>query len=197
MYSFKIKEAEEAISEYLRRHPNSKVAGKALDGDCAAMMELYEKICGPEEFDGGPTDEALSIIFEAYNRKYPPAMIRLAQVEMCDDIKYWPEGAMILMEAYKLGSQDAMTQLKNGWHNSVIDIEAQYKGGEQINQYEEFILAFYYYYGISTSKNETLALRLLQSSAKQGCAEAANMLRSIQNGHGDGEAINEMPCDKE
>jgi len=197
MYSFKIKEAEEAISEYLRRHPNSKVAGKALDGDCAAMMELYEKLCGSREFDGGPVGEALSIIYEAYNRKYPPAMIRLAQVEMCDDIKYWPEGVMVLMEAYKLGSQDAMTQLKNEWHNSVMDIETQYRGGEQINQYEEFILAFYYYYGISTPKNEALALRLLQSSTKQGCAEAANMLRNIQIGHDDGEAINEMPCDIE
>ena len=196
MYSFKIEEAEEAIKAYLRKHPNSKVADRALNGDCAAMMELYEKLCGPEEFDGGPTDEALSIIYEAYNRKYPPAMIRFAQIEMCDDVKYWPEGAMTLMEAYKLGSQDAMTQLKNDWHNSVMDIEAQYRGGEQINQYEEFILAFYYYYGISTSKNEALALRLLQSSAKQGCAEAANMLRSIQNGHDGGEAIDDMPCDK-
>ena len=88
MYSFKIEEAEEAIKAYLRKHPNSKAAGKALNGDCAAMMELYEKLCGQQEFDGGPADEALSIIYEAYNRHYPPAMIRLAQVEMCDDIKY-------------------------------------------------------------------------------------------------------------
>ena len=157
MYSFKIEEAEEAIKAYLRKHPNSKAAGKALNGDCAAMMELYEKLCGPQEFDGGPADEALSIIYEAYNRKYPPAMIRLAQVEMCDDIKYWPEGTMTLMEAYKLGSQEAMIQLKNDWHNSVKDIDAQRKVGDRLNKYEEFVLAFYYYYEIEVEKNEALA----------------------------------------
>ena len=180
MYTFKIKDAEVAIRAYLRKHPSSKVAGNALNGDCATMMEIYEKLCGPQEFDGGPTDEALSIIYEAYNRQYPPAMIRLAQVEMCDDIKYWPEGVMTLMEAYKLGSQEAMAQLKNDWHNSVKDIDAQRKVGDRLNEYEEFVLAFYYHYGIEVEKNEALALNLFKSSAKQGCDEAKKMLPSIQ-----------------
>ena len=179
MYTFKIKEAEDSIREYLRRYPNSKVAEKALNGDCAAMMELYERLCGSQEFDGGPADEALSIINEAYNRNYPPAMIRLAQVEMCDDIKYWPEGAMILMEAYKLGSQEAMAQLKSDWHNSVKDIDAQRKVGDSLNKYEEFVLAFYYHYGIEVEKNEALALNLFKSSVKQGCDEAGKMLKDI------------------
>lgn len=179
MYSFKIKEAEEIIKEYLRRHPNSKVAVKALDGDCCAMMELYEKLCGSQEFDGGPTEESLSIINEAYNRKYPPAMIRLAQIEMCEDIKYWPEGAVLLMEAYKLGSQEAIIQLKNDWHNSVKDIDAQRKVGDRLNKYEEFVLAFYYYYGIEVEKDESLALHLFQSSVKQGCEEAEIFLREV------------------
>ena len=181
MYSFKIEEAEDAIRGYLRKHPNSKVADRALSGDCAAMMELYEKLCGPEEFDGGPTDEASSIIYEAYNRKYPPAMIRLAQIEMCDDVKYWPEGVMTLMEAYKLGSQEAMTQLKNDWYNCVKDIYDQRKAGDRINKYEEFVLAFYFHYGIEVEKDEALALCLLQSSAKQGCDEAERLLKAIQS----------------
>ena len=179
MYSFKVKESEHVIREYLRKHPNSKVAERALNGDCAAMMELYEKLCGPEEFDGGATDEAVFIIYEAYNRKYPPAMIRLAQVEMCDGIQYWPEGVMILMEAYKLGSQEAMTQLKNDWHNCVRDIEDKRKVGDRINKYEEFLLAFYYYHGIEVAKDETLALCLFKSSAKLGCDEAKRMLEHI------------------
>lgn len=177
MYSFKIEEAEEAIKAYLRKYPNSKAAGKALNGDCAATMELYEKLCGPQEFDGGPADEALSIIYEAYNRQYPPAMIRLAQVEMCDDIKYWPEGVMTLMEAYKLGSQEAMILLKNDWHNSVKDIDARRKVGNRLNKYEEFVLAFYYHYGIEVEKDEALALNLFKSSAKQGCDEAKKFLQ--------------------
>ena len=176
MYSFKIKEAEEIIREYLRRHPNSKVAIKALDGDCCAMMELYEKFCGSQEFNGGPTEEALYIIYEAYNRKYPPAMIRLAQIEMCNDITYWPEGVMILIEAYNLGSQEAMIQLKNDWNNSVKDIDAQWKVGDRLNKYEEFVLAFYYHYGIEVEKNEALALRLFKASANHGCDEAERFL---------------------
>ena len=131
------------------------------------------------EFDGGPTEEALYIIYEAYNRKYLPAMIRLAQIEMCEDIKYWPEGAVLLMEAYKLGSQEAIIQLKNDWHNSVKDIDAQRKVGDRLNKYEEFVLAFYYYYGIEVEKDESLALHLFQSSVKQGCEEAEIFLREV------------------
>ena len=180
MCSFKIREAEMAIRGYLRKHPNSKAAAQALNGDCAAMMELYEKLCGPREYDGGPSDDALSIIHEALNRKYPPAMVRFAQMEICNDIECWPEGVMTLMEAHKLGSQEAMTQLKNGWHNSVKDIDDQRKVGYRINEYEEFVIAFYYQYGIEVEKNESLALRLFQSSAKHGCDEAKKLLLSIQ-----------------
>jgi TPR repeat protein len=103
-------------------------------------------------------------------------MIRLAQIEMCEDIKYWPEGAMLLMEAYKLGSQEAITQLKNDWHNSVKNIDAQRKVGDRLNKYEEFVLAFYYHYGIEVEKNEALALRLFKASANHGCDEAERFL---------------------
>ena len=179
MYTFKIPEAEIAIKDYLQRHPNSKVAIKALNGDCPSMMALYEQLCGPREFDGGPSDNALQIIYEAYNRKYPPAMVRLAQVEMCDEFKWWPEGLMTLIEAYQLGSQEALTELKNAWHNTGRDIDNRRKSGEELDQYEGFTLAFFYYYGIDVSKDESLALRLFESAAKHGCEEAQKILETI------------------
>ncbi len=40
---------------------------------------------------------------------------------------------MLLMEAYKLGSQEAITQLKNDWHNSVKNIDAQRKVGDRLS----------------------------------------------------------------
>ncbi len=84
-----------------------------------------------------------------------------------------------MMEAYKLGSQEAITQLKNDWHNSVKNIDAQRKVGDRLNKYEEFVLAFYYYYGIEVEKDESLALHLFQSSVKQGCEEAEIFLREV------------------
>ena len=179
MYSFKIPEAETAIRKYLRKHPNSKAAVKALNGDCASMMELYEKLCGPIEqvVEEGPSDDAAMIISEAINCKYPPAMVRFAQDTMCLGDQYWTEGLMMLLEAYKLGSQEAMTQLENDWHNGVKNIDAQRKVGDRLNKYEEFELAFYYHYGIEVGKDEALALRLFQSSAKHGCDEAKKFLQ--------------------
>lgn len=82
------------------------------------------------------------------------------------------------MEAYKLGSQEAMILLKNDWHNSVKDIDAQRKVGNRLNKYEEFVLAFYYHYGIEVEKDEALALNLFKSSAKQGCDEAEKFLKN-------------------
>ena len=182
MYTFKVDGAEAAIREYQRKHPSSKAAAKALNGDCAAMMELYEKLCGPIEqvVEEGPSDEATDIIFEAVNCKYVPAMVRFAQDTMCLDSKYWPDGLMMLMEAYELGSQEAMTQLQNDWHNCVKDIDAQYRTGESINRYEEFMLAFYYHNGIGTAKDEVLAQKLFQLSAKHGCVEGNKFLKNIQ-----------------
>lgn len=182
MYSFKIKEAEEAVRGYLHRHPDSKIAVKALDGDCAAMMELYERLCGPIEkvLDEGPSDDASFIILEAVNRKYLPAMVKYAQDTMCLGEEYFADGLITLMEAHKFGSKEAMIQLRDDWHNSVKDIDAQRKVGERLNKYEEFVLAFYYHYGIGVEKNEALALNLFKSSAKQGCDEAKKMLPSIQ-----------------
>ena len=179
MYSFKIKYAECAIKQYLYRHPNSKVAAKALDGDCEAMMKLYEKLCGPAEkvIEEGPSDDAIFIISEAVNQKHIPAMITFAQDTMCVCEEFWPDGLMILLEAYNLGSQEAMTELRNDWHNCVKNVEASYKDGERISKYEEFMLAFYYYHGIETFKNEALALSLFQSSAKRGCYQASSMLQ--------------------
>lgn len=181
MYTFKIDSAEAAIREYQRRHPNSKVAAKALNGDCAAMMELYEELCGPIEkvVEEGPSDEATDIISEAVYCKYAPAMVRFAQDTMYVDGEYWPDGLMMLMEAYKLGSQDAMTQLQNDWYNFVKDIDEQRRYGEELKKYEEFILAFYYHYGIGVPKDEALARRLFQSSAKHGCEKASDMLNNI------------------
>ncbi len=121
MYSFKNSSAELAIRAYQRKHPNSKAAAQALNGDCAAMMELYEKLCGPIEqvVEEGPSDDAAMIISEAINCKYPPAMVRFAQDTRCLDGMNWTAGLMMLMDAYQLGSQEAMTQLQNDWHNCV------------------------------------------------------------------------------
>ncbi len=184
MYSFKNQDAEAAIRVYQRKHPNSKAAVKALNGDCAAMMELYEKLCGPIEqvIEEGPSDDAAMILSEAAGCKYTPAMVILAQVEMCADIQFWPEGVMLLIEAYQLGNQDAMTQLQNDWHNCVKEVEARYSGGAILSKYEEFVLAFYYYHGIGTQKNEALAIQLFQSSAKRGCKEAKITLQDIRSG---------------
>lgn len=183
MYIFKIHEAETAIKGYLQRHPNSKVAVKALNGDCEAMMELYEKLCGPIEqvVEEGPSDDAAMIISEAMNCKYPPAMVRYALDTMClDNGEYWADGLMTLMDAYKLGSQEALTALKNVWHNAGKDIDNRRKAGEKLNQSDEFTVAFYYYYGIGVSKDESLALRFFQAAAKHGCEEAKKMLLRIQ-----------------
>ncbi len=183
MYSFKIREAEMAIRGYLRKHPNSKAATQALNGDCAAMIELYEKLCGPIEqvVEEGPSNDAAMIISEAIICKYPPAMVRFAQDTMCLGDNCFTKGLMMLLDAYKLGSQEAMTQLKNDWHNGVKDIDARRKVGDRLNKYKEFIIAFYYHYGIEVEKNESLALRLFQSSAKHGCEAAQKLLQNIQN----------------
>jgi len=184
MYTFKVKDAEVAIREYQRRHPNSKAATQALNGDCAAMMELYEKLCGPIEqvVEEGPSDDATFIIFEAVNRKYVPAMVRFAQDTMCLGDEYWADGLMMLIEAYKLGSQEAMTQIQNDWYNGVKDIEVRHKRGAILNKYEEFVLAVYYYNGFGAKKDETLANKLFLSSAKRGCNEAKKIIREIHPG---------------
>ncbi len=182
MYTFKLDGAEAAIREYQRRHPNSKVAVKALNGDCAAMMELYEKLCGPIEqvVEEGPADDAAEIILEAVNCKYTPAMVRFAQDTMCLNDRCWTAGIKMLVDAYKLGSQEAMTQLKNDWHNGRKDIEVRYRGGAILSKYEEFELAVYYYYGIGVLKDEELGLRLFCSAAKRGCEEAKKVLQDIR-----------------
>ncbi len=49
MYSFKIKEAETAIREYQRRHPNSKATANAIiDGEfvpCEGEIEFECYLC--------------------------------------------------------------------------------------------------------------------------------------------------------
>ena len=183
MYTFKIQDAEVAIREYLKVHPDSQVAVRALNGDYDAMMELYEVLCGPIEqvLDEGPSDNATFIISEAVACKYAPAMVRLAQDTMClDDGMYWADGLMMLMDAYQLGSQEAMTQLQNDWHNCGKDIDDRRKSGERLDRYDEFTVAFFYYHGIEVPKDESLALRLFRSSAKHGCDEANKMLKQIR-----------------
>ena len=181
MYTFKSEQAEAEIRNYLRMHPNSKTAAKALNGDCAAMMELYEKLCGPKELEEGPTDAATMILEEAVNCKYTPALIRIARVEMCVGIEYWPDAIKTLKEAYELGDKRALFLLQDNWENCVKDADEKYKKGEYLNRYEECVLAFYYYYGIGTPQDETMALRLFQSAAKRQCDEAREMLRNIQS----------------
>lgn len=182
MYTFMVKDAEVAIRAYQQRHLNSKAVTKALNGDCAAMMELYEKLCGPIEqvVEEGPSDDATFIISEAVNRKYAPAMVRFARDTMCLGDEYWVAGLMMLLEAYKLGSHEAMTQLKCDWHNCVKDVAVRYRAGGILNKYEEFMLAFYYYYGLGAEKDETLANKLFLSSAKRGCEEAKKILQDIR-----------------
>ena len=183
MYTFKHNDAEVAIRVYFQDHPASQVAVRALNGDCAAMMELYEELCGPSEqvFDEGPSDNATSIISEAVACKYAPAMVRLAQDTMgLGDGIYWADGLMMLMEAYTLGSQEALTVLRNAWHNVGKDADRRRKSGAELDQYDEFTVAFFYYHGIGVSKDEPLALRLFRAAAKHGCDEANKMLKKIR-----------------
>lgn len=182
MYSFKIPEAETAIRKYLRKHPNSKAAVKALNGDFASMVELYEKLCGPIEqvLDEGPSDNATSIISEAVACKYPPAMVRFAQDTMCLDGMHWADGLITLMDAYNLGIQDALTELRSAWHNVGKDMDDRRRSGEELDQYDEFTIAFFYYHGIGVSKDESFALRLFLAAAEHGCDEANMMLKKIR-----------------
>jgi TPR repeat protein len=181
MYIFKLQEAQIAIDEYLRKHPNSTVARKARDGDCAAMLELYKRLKRGYDIEVGPSYDACMIISEAASRKYTPAMIESAQDEMCVGAEYWPDGLGILWKAYSLGDKNALIILQNEWHNCAKDIDVRYRSNERIDKYEEFILAFFYLHGIETDKNDALAFRLFQSSAKHGCLEAHNMLIDLMN----------------
>ena len=119
MYTFKSKEAEAAIRNYLCTHSQSETATRALNGDCAAMMELYEELCGPQEIEEGPSEVAARIINEAIICKYPPAIVRMAQVEMCLGLEYWPDALIMLLEAYELGSKEASIELQDLWTNYV------------------------------------------------------------------------------
>ena len=123
------------------------------------------------------SNDTTFISFAAVYRIFLPARGRYAKDTMCLGEEYFADGLITLMEAHKLGSQEAMAQLKNDWHNSVKDIDAQRKFGDRLNEYEEFVLAFYYHYGIEVEKNEALALNLFKSSAKQGCDEAKKFLQ--------------------
>lgn len=183
MYTFKHKDAEGAIREYLQAHPDSQTAVRALNGDCGAMVELYEELCGPIEqvVDEGPSDDATFIISEAIACKYAPAMVRLAQDTMgLDNGMYWADGLMMLMDAYNLGSQEALTELQNVWHNIGENMDNRRKSGGELDQVGEFTVAFFHYHGIGASKDVSLALRFFQSAAKHGCDEATKMLKMIR-----------------
>ena len=182
MYGFKTVEAEEAIREYLCKHPNSKVAAKALNGDCLAMMELYEKLCGPHEFEGGPSDAASWILCEASNCKYTPAMIRLAQVEMCQGDEYLPDGLNMLYEAMQLGDHDAQCKLFNEWHNEVQEW-ANLKSGDvdELDKAQEYAVGFYYLRGICVDCDKDKATSFLLRSAVHGCKEAMVLLQEIDS----------------
>ena len=180
MYNFKVDDAEMAIREYLRKHPTSKVAVRALDGDYEAMMELYEKLCGPHEFDEGPSDAASWVLCEASNCKYTPALIRLAQVEMCQGGEYLPNGLNMLYAAMQLGDHDAESQLSNEWHNEVQEWAALKFGGvNELDEYQEYAVGFYYLYGICVDCDKDKAESFLLRSAVRDCKEAKALLMEI------------------
>lgn len=180
MYKFKIDGADSAIREYLCKHPNSKVAAKALNGDCKAMMELYEKLCGSQEFDIGPSDEAYWILYEAANCKYTPAMIRLAQVEMCQGDKYLPDGLNMLYEAMQLGDHDAQSKLFNEWHIEVQEwANLKFGDVDELDKYQEYAVGFYYLRGICVDCDKDKAASFLLRSAVRDCKEAEALLMEI------------------
>ena len=180
MYNFKIDDAEMAIREYLRKHPTSKVAARALDGDYEAMMELYEKLCGAQEFDDGPSDEASWILCEASSCKYTPAMIRLAQVEICQGDEYLPEGLNMLYEAMQLGDHNAKSQLSSEWYNEVQEwAKLKFDGVNELGKYQEYAIGFYYLHGICVDCDKDKAESFLLRSAVRDCKEAKALLMEI------------------
>lgn len=182
MYKFKIDEAEGAIREYLRKHPDSKVAAKALDGDCKAMMELYKRLCGPIErvVEDGPSDDAAIILSEAANCKHTPAMVTLAQVEMCQGDEYLPDGLNMLYAAMQLGDHNAEGQLSNEWYNEVQEwAELKFDGVNELDEYQEYAVGFYYLHGICVDCDKDKAESFLLRSAARGCKEATALLKEI------------------
>ena len=182
MYTFTDKDSERTIREYLRKHPNSKVAAKALNGDYKAMMELYKKLCGPIEqvVEDGPSDDADKILSEAANCKYTPAMVALAQVEMCQGNINLPHGLKMLYEAMQLGDHDAEGQLSNVWYNEVQEwAKLKVCCVNELDQYQEYAVGFYYLHGICVDCDQDKAESFLMRSAVHGCEEAIAMLKEI------------------
>lgn len=182
MYKFKIDGAEPTIREYLRRHPNSKVAAKALNGDCKAMMELYKRLCGPIEqvVEDGPSDDAAMILSEAANCKYTPAMVTLAQVEMCQGDEYLPDGLNMLYAAMQLGDHNAEGQLSNEWYNEVQEwAKLKFDGVTELDEYQEYAVGFYYLHGICVDCDKDKAESFLLRSAVRDCKEAKALLMEI------------------
>lgn len=182
MYKFKVDGAEPAIREYLRKHPNSKVAAKALNGDCKAMMGLYKRLCGPIEqvVEEGPSDDAAMILSEAADCKYTPAMVTFAQVEMCLGDEYLPEGLNMLYEAMQLGDHDAEGLLSNVWYNEVQEwAKLKVCCVNELDQYQEYAVGFYYLYGICVGCDKDKAESFLLRSAVRDCEEAIALLMEI------------------
>lgn len=180
MYKFKTQEAESSLKEFLYEHPNHEKAKLALQGDFAAMLDVYYELCGDDEYEDGAGYDATMIIFEAVAQKYTPAMVAMARMEMCQDDEYWPEGLAMLLEAKELGDESAGLQLKNDWHNCVKDWYEDDRNGERINKYKEYSIGFYFLHGIEIEKNIEKAIAYFESSAKKGCEEAKKILDALK-----------------
>lgn len=182
MYKFKISEAEDSLRKYLSEHPQSSDAKKALDGDPVAMLSIYEKLCGDSEFEEGAGYDASMIIFEAVTQKHTPAMIRMAEMEMCQGDEYWPEGLDLLYEAAQLGDGRAKVQLSNDWYNCAEEwSDAEYQEENGLNKYQEYSLGFYYLRGIGVCADERKARAYLLKSSTHGCDEAKKLLAELDS----------------
>lgn len=180
MYKFKTREAEQSLKEFLYEHPNHEKAKLALQGDFAAMLDVYYELCGDDEYEDGAGYDATMIIFEAVAQKYTPAMVAMARMEMCQDDEYWPEGLAMLLEAKELGDESAVFQLKNDWHNCVKDWYRHDCQGERINKYKEHSIGFYFLHGIEVEKDVDRAMAYFERSSNKGCEESKNILNSLR-----------------
>ncbi len=144
------------------------------------MLTVYEELRKEKGTNEDADYDACMIISEASAQKYTPAMIRLACEEMCQDDEFWPEGLNLLYEAWQLGDDNAWLQLKNAWHNCVRDWEScKYLRESEINEYHQYAIGFCYLRGVGVEKNETKGRLYIEKSAKRGCREAKELLRTM------------------
>lgn len=178
-YKFKRTEAEKVLCQYLSVHPESLEAAKALCGDPAAMLSVYNEMAKVEEEDGGPTLEALYVLEEASGQNYTPAMVEMATLNtcFCKDDGGWPCALNLLYKALQLGDVEAGGDLANNWHNIVKEWDGcEYQDSHGLNKNQEYALGFYYLRGICVERDDNKARAYLQKSAAHGCWDAKSLL---------------------